>query len=757
DPEKEGWIYLGTDKSNIIHGNMTGGMKNYEVRTYPEQNNINAIGFAEGILWICSDDGIGNVDENGRYTKLQNVKMNNSVDDMMEDIEGNVWFVSSRQGVLKITSSIFTDINRLADLPAFVANTTCVYKNDLYIGTDSGLIVLQNKEKSIETPLTEMLADSRIRSIKEDSRGDLWICSYSDSGLICLHSDGTIDTYSTDNGLASNRVRTISEAEDGTMMVSVSGGVYAIKDGEIERSYGSEDGLNNLEILTICPGESGKIYLGSDGDGIYVLEDEKVSRLGLDDGLQSEVILRIKKDPEKEGLYWIITSNSIGYMQDDKITTINEFPYSNNFDICFGNDGYAWILSSGGIYVVNKEDLLENGEIAYTLYDGETGLPYVTTANSRNYVSETGDLYVCGTTGVSEVNIFGDSVSDAQARLVVPYLEADDDIITIEPDTKSITIPASTKRLVIHGYALTYTLGNPTVGYKLQGFDDEMRYTTRRNMRPVTYTNLDGGNYRFMMETVDTATGEVQNEFELSIVKQKALYEMWWFRILVASLIAVAVIIIVRIYIRRKTERLEKEKAEKQEVVDETISVFAQCIDMKDNYTRGHSFRVSKYTGLLAERLGYDDEQVHEMKNIALLHDIGKISIPDEILNKQSGLTDEEYEIMKSHASNGYEVLKNVKIMPNLADGAGYHHERLDGKGYPYGKKGDEIPMVAQIIAVADTFDAMYSSRPYRKKMPLREVVSEIERVSGTQLNRDVVKCLVELAEEGLLEDETAV
>ena len=178
---------------------------------------------------------------------------------------------------------------------------------------------------------------------------------------------------------------------------------------------------------------------------------------------------------------------------------------------------------------------------------------------------------------------------------------------------------------------------------------------------------------------------------------------------------------------------------------------------MKDNYTRGHSFRVSKYTGLLAERMGYDPEQVHEMRNIALLHDIGKISIPDEILNKQSGLTDEEYAIMKSHASNGYDVLKYVTIMPNLADGAGYHHERLDGKGYPYGKKGDEIPMVAQIIAVADTFDAMYSTRPYRKKMPLMDVVTEIERVAGTQLNSDVVKCLVELANEGLLEDETAV
>ena len=104
---------------------------------------------------------------------------------------------------------------------------------------------------------------------------------------------------------------------------------------------------------------------------------------------------------------------------------------------------------------------------------------------------------------------------------------------------------------------------------------------------------------------------------------------------------------------------------------------------------------------------------------------------------------------MKSHAQRGYDVLKEITIAPDLAIGAGYHHERLDGKGYPHGAKGDEIPYVAQIIAVADTFDAMYSTRPYRKKLPLDTVINELKNVAGTQLNADVVAQLVALAEEG--------
>ena len=169
--------------------------------------------------------------------------------------------------------------------------------------------------------------------------------------------------------------------------------------------------------------------------------------------------------------------------------------------------------------------------------------------------------------------------------------------------------------------------------------------------------------------------------------------------------------------------------------------------------TNGHSSRVASYTAMLARELGYDDETVDKFYNIALLHDIGKVGVPAEVLNKAGKLTDEEYEIIKSHAQLGYETLREISIMPELAIGAGSHHERPDGKGYPNGLVGEQIPRVAQIIAVADTFDAMYSTRPYRKRMNFERAVSIISEVRGTQLTEDVVDAFLRLVDQGEFRD----
>jgi energy-coupling factor transport system substrate-specific component len=144
---------------------------------------------------------------------------------------------------------------------------------------------------------------------------------------------------------------------------------------------------------------------------------------------------------------------------------------------------------------------------------------------------------------------------------------------------------------------------------------------------------------------------------------------------------------------------------------------------------------------------------VEKFRNIALLHDIGKIGVPPEVLNKQGKLTDQEFGIIKSHSALGYEALRKITIMPELAIGARSHHERPDGKGYPQGLSGEQIPRVAQIIAVADTFDAMYSDRPYRKRMNFDKAVSIIKEVSGTQLTSDVVDAFLRLVEKGEFRD----
>ena len=205
------------------------------------------------------------------------------------------------------------------------------------------------------------------------------------------------------------------------------------------------------------------------------------------------------------------------------------------------------------------------------------------------------------------------------------------------------------------------------------------------------------------------------------------------------------------VYTRHKTGKLIVKQKENKIFKNQMIQAFATCIDLKDKYTKGHSFRVAKYAAKLAEKLGYDKDKVSEIYDIALLHDIGKITIPDDILNKPQELTDEEYAIMKQHAKNGYDILKKIEISPDLSLGAGYHHERIDGHGYPFGKKGEEIPKIAQIIAVADTFDTMNSTRPYRERLKKDAILAELRRIAGTQLNAEVVQLMIGMIEGGEL------
>ena len=170
---------------------------------------------------------------------------------------------------------------------------------------------------------------------------------------------------------------------------------------------------------------------------------------------------------------------------------------------------------------------------------------------------------------------------------------------------------------------------------------------------------------------------------------------------------------------------LEQQRRDKL-LIKEIVESFAKVIDLKDTYTNGHSTVLRNIPQCLQRNSDMMRETVEKYYNIALMHDIGKVGIPDDVLNKPGKLTDEEFQLIKSHTVRGYEALKNISIMPELAIGAGAHHERPDGKGYPNGLKGDEI-RVAQIIAVADAFDAMYSNRPYRKRMNFETAVSIIK------------------------------
>jgi len=181
----------------------------------------------------------------------------------------------------------------------------------------------------------------------------------------------------------------------------------------------------------------------------------------------------------------------------------------------------------------------------------------------------------------------------------------------------------------------------------------------------------------------------------------------------------------------------------------ETIMAFSEALEARDQYTAGHSRRVMEYSKGIGQRMKLDKQDIEDLKRSALLHDIGKIGIPDTILKKETKLTDEEYAVIKSHSETGAGILKYIKSFKHLVPAVYHHHERFDGEGYPDGIEGTAIPMYARIIAIADTFDAMTSSRSYRKKaLSFRAALSELERSKGTQLDPDIIDIFIEILEE---------
>lgn len=187
-----------------------------------------------------------------------------------------------------------------------------------------------------------------------------------------------------------------------------------------------------------------------------------------------------------------------------------------------------------------------------------------------------------------------------------------------------------------------------------------------------------------------------------------------------------------------------------RKIIIQSMKTFTNFIDAKDKYTRGHSIRVGFYTKKIAEKMDFDEDELDNIYYIALLHDVGKINISDSILNKPGKLDEEERNIIETHTTNGAQILKDFNSVPHIVEGARYHHERYDGKGYPEGLAGEDIPLVARIICVADAFDAMNSDRCYRKAYPMERIVKELKECAGKQFDPEVVKVMLELIEENV-------
>lgn len=247
----------------------------------------------------------------------------------------------------------------------------------------------------------------------------------------------------------------------------------------------------------------------------------------------------------------------------------------------------------------------------------------------------------------------------------------------------------------------------------------------------------------FSQTLMDNIQGCTVSFHKQMIMRQTPMFRLW---LMISGLVCMFELVLLVSWIR--TYQLQKKKEEFEDIIEQSFHMFANVIDAKDPYTRGHSQRVAHYSKELAKRMGIGGEERQNLFYIALLHDIGKIGVTDAILNKKGALTQEERASIEKHVTIGGDILKDFTAIEGIEEGARYHHERYDGKGYANGLKGEEIPLFARIIAVADSFDAMSSERCYRPALEMSKIISELKNGAGTQFDAKIVKHMLDMIEE---------
>ena len=753
--DRDGNIYLGTSGNNAAKLSFpSDSLFPSDIKTeYFTTDGVNTHNRIctdkNGRVIVCGNIGLCVINADGTRLAFGETEKAASVNGAYVDYEGNVWLASTSFGVIKYTLGCFSNPNTAAGLEGVPINAVVKQGDRCYAATDTGLLIFDSNWKTVTNELTQLYDGVRTRCLVADSRGRIWVAANSPEATVTCFDptdyNDRIKTYNDSDGLVNTQARTLLELSDGSMAVGTQGGVSIIKDGKVVRSYGS-DKLGVSTVLCLLESREGTLLVGSDGGGIYEIDGNTVTNHGFDDGLADGSVLRITANTDGSG-YFVSAGSSLYYYGNGSFRTLSNIKKDSGsiFDM-YDKDGMLWILQNNGVLSFDKEKLL-GGELLspngyYTMQHGLSGS---LNANTWNRIDAEGDLYISTRSGISVFGFKG--VSNILPIGIIGEVSVDGEPY-MRPQTLSIDKGAS--RVTIDFAALSYTDTTPIgIAYSLEGFDKEETVLIGEKSGSISYTNLPGGDYTFRMRIFDPEDPDKQNSYEFSLSKAKKLYEYPAFVIFAIIAVVALAAGVVLLISRAKIKSIQKRQKEYRSIIEQALQTFAHTIDAKDKYTNGHSLRVAEYSRELARRMGKDEREQENIYYIALLHDIGKIGIPDNILNKPGKLNDEERAVIQTHPTIGGDILRNFSALEGIAEGAKYHHERYDGKGYCEQLAGDDIPPVARIIGVADTYDAMSSDRCYRKALSSEVITKELTDCSGTQLDPEVVRYMLDMIKDG--------
>ncbi|MBR3297204.1 MAG: HD domain-containing protein, partial [Firmicutes bacterium] len=793
----DGMLYMAEDNGIIHRYNMRTGMTRRDF-TVPDQVNKLLYSEKDEILFAaCEKNGIYCIDIRNPepvVTLAGELSNRSQLVDLMFDYEGNLWIAShyiGASGVSIITSNALTELlyddpvwQSLNAPPAFDRNVYAVekYEDILYIVSAARIYrydLRRNKILDDNAIMEAIEAYAEERTSEGQAQGDKnFTFTYapkdveffngkvyfgvSNIGLV-EYDPGTENVVIYDQDYISSHLGTLVGDPD----LELTDAIRCMRSFDDCLILGYSRGVMRFdgELFSIMNIGSNVLYINKTNDG-QILFDKTQGLFVIDDDFTTATEIPTEKEITGNRLKFLVDGDDLYYTLNSRLFRTNTasgdgsseeivIPYIKGSIVelakiqCSGLDGkpeYKYVIGSQTqLYIT---DSLEGERLTdYESYDSTNGLQPII-ANTSGFYDETEQKYYLQSTNGIFVYDFG-LTREAPSPVKVVINSVDLDGTHYYGD--NITVGKDIHRVAFNLSILGFRPNNGyTTYYRLDGIDSDYISTSDDN-RSIYYTNLRGGSYDFELYVTDEY-GQESNRIQIHLEKEKKFFEQWWFWAIVLVAAAALVLLVTSLIIRYKTRKALKRQLEYKNITLESIQAIARTIDAKDEYTNGHSIRVGYYSRVIAENMGMTQDEVDNIYYIALLHDIGKIAIPDIILNKPGRLTDDEFAVMKSHTTRGAKILKGISTIPHILEGAKSHHEKYDGSGYPEGISGKDIPLVARIICCADCIDAMASKRVYKEPYASDVIIKEFERCAGTQFDPEISKLVIELIRSGKLQ-----
>ncbi|MCR5350041.1 MAG: HD domain-containing protein [Acholeplasmatales bacterium] len=773
-------LYIGSRTGNLIIYSILADGKidnSYYVNSQPEglSGPINDVNIYQNKILLSCDAGlfIGNKSDVSTISLVNSYGTQyTSMEKSFYDYEGNLWLTSSALGVYKISQSDIIDYFFEFDIEEAIVYCIEKYHNYTFIGTSKGIKVVDDiNQRELEVPeegydqtetvsnvenalylLINTLSNFIVRDI-EIFKDKIYFATNGSYGYMHVFDyNQAIDNYYDASStleydfLSGGMYDTVADASKEYRSLRATDNYLFIG---LDKGVARYDGTESKYIETkVYP-----LYMDLHDDDIYiVLNTIGVVRTNID---EFDSFVNIDPDNKYSTLKCLYANggvlftdnNSLYFSKDNTISKINIDIVGSIVDL-FYLKGKYYVCSEANIYIC--DDLFKD-KLEYEVFDASKGLKSSLVANSSGYYSTSeNSYYIATSSGVLVYSL--DEIFDttkAQRKVALDYILVDDKKVDTEG---TINIDSGKHTVAIKFSVLSYTTDqNYNVYYRLKGIDSNYLTISSDSSYEIVYKNIDGGKYKFDLYTEDFDGTISENNISFNINKDKRITEYEAFWLMIALFILLVVVAVIILIFRARIKKSIKRQNEYKKITLESIEAIARTIDAKDSYTNGHSKRVGIYSREIARALNLSDDEVQNIYYIALLHDIGKISIPLDILNKPGRLTDEEFEIMKGHTTAGGKILEGISTIPHIVEGAMYHHERFGGGGYPKGLKGEEIPFIARIICCADCYDAMATRRTYKEPYPKEKIISEFERCKGTQFDPMIADVIIKLIEEDKL------